>query len=186
MSSMSIASRHTSTQYTAPPSKVVLAQVWRGRSNRLQSGPAAAISSSCVVLYANYYVFTIRFYMSTTPCHEYSYRLSEKTARNVRYLGCLRFVDHNLVQYVFSCRCGTLSAFSLECASLSFTICLSFPYGAVFKDKTAALSHFELLDYDPTELVSQHERLRRGAAESSTIRFSFSAFNRYVDMQQLV
>ena len=51
--------------------------------------------------------------------------------------------------------------------------------GAVFKpDKKAPLNYFEPLDYDPRELLAQHERLRRGTTESSTIKFSFSAYNR--------
>ena len=57
--------------------------------------------------------------------------------------------------------------------------CYSLLHGAVFEDKVA-LSYFELLDYDPRELLSQHERIRRGAPDISTIRFSFYAFNRYL------
>lgn len=52
------------------------------------------------------------------------------------------------------------------------------PHGAVFKEKRSALNNFELLDYDPSELLAQHERIRRGATQSSTIRFSFSAYNK--------
>lgn len=100
--------------------------------------------------------------------------------RNVHYLEVL-------VLWAIISWCTTVSAAgaeqflpSLGNASLSFTIVSPSLNGAALRDKTAALSELELLDYDPTELVSQHERLRRGAAESSTIRFSFSAFNKYV------
>ena len=51
-------------------------------------------------------------------------------------------------------------------------------YGAVFEEKRSALSNFELLDYDPSELLAQHERVRRGATQSTTIRFTFSAYNK--------
>lgn len=53
-------------------------------------------------------------------------------------------------------------------------------HGAVFVNNKAALNYFELLDYDPRELLSQHERIRRGAPDISAIKFNFSAFNRYL------
>ena len=72
---------------------------------------------------------------------------------------------------------NTLFGYLLYCSRMILLPLLSL-YGAVFEEKRSALSNFELLDYDPSELLAQHERVRRGASESTTIRFTFSAYNK--------